>query len=118
MEKSLSNAEINGQVAERLGVGRELASCEHRDCEGDYRDYCGDIGAAQEIIEKIKNGGPFYLHWVWEGYAKGHWWCSIQREHSVCDCDDGHDTEVNNYEAEADTTSMAIALAFLKMEEK
>lgn len=106
--------DINERVARKLGS----LVCDHSGEEYRYLDssksythganghhyiipdYCRDIKAAWEIVEKLKNENLVTLWW-----HDGEWECDI--EHSFSEADIG----------KAETAPMAICLAFLKMGE-
>lgn len=91
--------EINEAVANKLMVDycSDPNCTVNCPCEEKLKDYCGDIRAAWEIVEKERMAiYPSGKHWVAI--------LSVQRG------DQCHTV--------ADTAPMAIALAFLKLEDK
>lgn len=121
----MSPQEINEQIAKRLGW-KTFASYPANDpldftmhwvgpnggLSKPLPNFCGDIGAAWEIVEQAE---------LWCVITK-----SLRREFgapessisAVYECEIWKNHDEPNLRVEADTASMAIALAFLKLGDK
>ena len=100
----MTDQEINGAVARKLGVNRIIKSSEPSGIlqwVEPVKDYCHSIEAAWEVVEWIhQNGGKLLWKPMFELSHSGNGWlCRMRQE---------------PYEA-ADTAPMAICLAFLKL---
>lgn len=101
----MTDQEINEAVARGLGVpfcslkGHEIFA---------PKDYCHDIKAAWEVVEHILlivgDDGDYYTVAL-----------SLNKNETLCVINELSDSRI---EARADTASMAICLAFLKLEAK
>ena len=90
----MTNAEINEEVARKLGAMPKKDDYDQRP-----RDYCHSIAAAWEIVKQKELGWSLTKRTI---YPQPSWEACIFKDGKM-------------FMSEADTAPMAIALAFLKL---